>query len=148
FLACERTYRLAADGLEWREGKRARLIPYGDIAELREYKSKVWGALAAKLPRRFDYLLRCRDGEKLTINAVHHAGFRRLEDRSSSLSALIEELRNRAAAANPELKSFTALSASYRLSIAADRAGYRFALLLWKLVRRIDIDRAANFCAF
>jgi KDO2-lipid IV(A) lauroyltransferase len=148
FLACERTYRLAGDGLEWREGKHARLIPYGDIAELHEYKSKVWGALAAKLPRRFDYLLRCRDGEKLAINAVHHAGFRRLEDRSSSLSALIEELRKRAAAANPELKSFTALSSAYRLSIAADRAGYRFALLLWKLVRRIDFDHAANFCAF
>ena len=147
-LARERTYRLAGDGLECHEGKRARLIPYGDIAELNEYKSKVFGALAAKLPRRFDYLLRCRDGEKLAINAVHHAGFRRREDRSASLSGLIGELRKRAAATNPQLKSSSTLSTSYRLSMAADRAGYRFALLLWKLVRRIDFDRAADICAF
>lgn len=147
-LACERIYRLTADGLEWREGAGARLVAYGDIAELREYKSKVRGQLAAKLPRRFDYLLRSRSGEKLAIHAVHHAGFRRLEDRSASLSALIGELRKRAAAANPELKSLSALSWSYRLSLAADRAGYRLAMVLWALMRRIDLDRAANLCAF
>lgn len=147
FLFRERTYRLAADGLEWRDGNSAHLVRYGDIAELHEYKSKVRGALAAKLPRRFDYLLRCRDGGRVVICAVHHAGFGRREDRSASQSALIGELRRRATAANPGLKSFTALSFSYRLSIAAEGAGYRFGLLLWKLLRRIDFDRAADVCA-
>jgi Kdo2-lipid IVA lauroyltransferase/acyltransferase len=148
-LSPERTYRLLPDGLEWRDGRSTRLIPYGDIVEIHEYKSKVFGALAAQLPRRFDYVLRCRDGEKLTVNSIHHPRFRVVENRLSSCVALVAELRQRVAAANPNLKSFDEqLSWSYRLANTVDRAWYQVGLLLFKLLRRTDFDRAANFVAW
>jgi Kdo2-lipid IVA lauroyltransferase/acyltransferase len=148
-LSPERTYRLLPDGLEWRDGRSTRLIPYGDIVEIHEYKSKVFGALAAPLPRRFDYVLRCRDGEKLTVNSIHHPRFRVVENRLSSCVALVAELRQRVAAANPNLKSFDEqLSWSYRLANTVDRAWYQVGLLLFKLLRRTDFDRAANFVAW
>ncbi len=99
------------------------------------------------MPRRFDYELRCRDGEKLALNSVHHARFRVVENRLSSCVALIAELRRRVTAVNPDLKSFNKLAWSYRLANAADRALYRIGLLVFKLIRRADFDRAANFAA-
>ena len=144
FLASERTYRLLPGGLEWSDGKSARLVPYADITEIHEYKSKVWGALAAQMPRRFDYVLRCRGGGKIVLNSIHHARFRAVESRSSSCIALVDELRKRVAGANPSLKSFNKLRWTYKLSNAADRAWYRTGLVLWKLMRNTDFDRNAN----
>jgi Kdo2-lipid IVA lauroyltransferase/acyltransferase len=125
-----------------------RVIAYRDIAEIHEYKSKVWGKLSAQLPRRFDYVLRCRDGEKIALNSIHHPGFRVVENRLPSCVALIAQLRERVAAANQDVKSFNKLSWPYRLANAADRAAHRVGLLLVKLIRRTDFDRAANFTAW
>ena len=148
FLGVERTYRLIADGLEVREGGSVRVVPYHDIVEVREYRSKVFGALAAQLPRRLDYVLRCRNGGKIVLNSVHHAGVRSRENRSASCLALVDELRRRLAAANPDVKSFSELSWTYKFANAADRASYRVGLLLFKLIRRTDFDRTANFAAW
>jgi Kdo2-lipid IVA lauroyltransferase/acyltransferase len=148
-LSPERTYRLLPDGLEWRDGRSTRLIPYRDIVEIHEYKSKVFGALAAQLPRRFDYVLRCRDGEKLTVNSIHHPRFRVVENRLSSCVEFVAELRRRVAAANPGLKSFNEQpSFLYRLANATDRLGYRIGLLFFKLIRRTNFDRASNLVAW
>jgi KDO2-lipid IV(A) lauroyltransferase len=140
----ERTYRLGPDALEWREGQVVHAVPYRDIVEAREYRSKVWGALAAEMPRRIDFVLRCRDGRKIALDSVHHAGFRVLENRSESCMALVDELRRRAAAANPQFRSFSRLRWLYRLTLAANRVWYWVGLVLWKLLRRIDFDRMAN----
>jgi len=61
---------------------------------------------------------------------------------------LVEELRRRVAAANADVKSFSDLSWSYKFANAADRASYRAGLLLFKLIRRTDFDRAADFTAW
>ncbi len=144
-LASERTYRLGPEGLECQYGNSARIVRYRDIVEIHQYKSKVWGALAAHLSRRFDYVLHCRDGNRIALNSTHRAGFRIVEDRSASCNALIGELNKRVAAANPSVKVVSELRWSYKLDLAADRARYRLGLLLWKLVRRTDLDRAAHF---
>lgn len=148
FLACERTYRLLPDGLEVRDGRSTHVVPYRDIVEIREYKSKVFGALAAELPRRFDYVLRCRDGEKIALNSIHCMGLRAVENRSASCVALVDELRRRVAAANPGVRSINDLTWTYRLANAADQAWYRAGLLLFKLIRRTDFDRTADFAAW
>jgi Kdo2-lipid IVA lauroyltransferase/acyltransferase len=145
FLSSERTYRLKPDGLEWRDEKAAHLVPYRDIVEIHEYKGKVWGPLSAQLPRSFDYVLRSRAGEKLFLNSIHHAGFRAVENRSSSCTALADELNKRVRAANPEVKFSSELRWSYKLANAGDRARYRAGLLLFKLIRRTNLDRTANF---
>jgi KDO2-lipid IV(A) lauroyltransferase len=144
----ERTFRLTPGGLEWSDGSATRLVGYGDIVEVREYKSKVWGALSAQLPRRFDYVLGCRDGSRIVINSVHHARFRIRENRMPSCVALMGELNARVAHANPDVKFSHDLHWSYRLDLAADRVRYRFGLLLWKLIRHADFDRAANLIAW
>lgn len=148
FLSSERTYRLGPDGLEWRDGKTSRLVPYRDIVEVHEYKSKVWGALSAQLPRRFDYVLRTRGGEKIALNSTHHVRFRLVENRSATCTALVAELKKRIAAANPDAKVFNKLRWSYKLDIAAHRALDWIGLLLWKLLRRTDLDRTANYVAW
>ena len=147
-FSSERTYRLGPDALQWREGKAVHSVPYRDIVEVREYRSKVWGALAAEMPRRIDFSLRCRDGRKIALDSVHHARFRVLENRSESCMALVDELRRRAAAANPQFKSSSGLRGSYRLALAANRVTYRFGLLVWKLLRRIDFDHMANIAGW
>jgi Kdo2-lipid IVA lauroyltransferase/acyltransferase len=144
FLCSEQTFRLGRDGLEWRDGRTAQVVAYRDIVEIDEYKSKVWGALAAQMPRRYDYVLRCRDGTNIALVSVHRPRFGAIENRSSSCSALVGELRTRVAAANPEVKYFNRLRWPYRLAMAVDRASYRLGLVLWKLLRRTDFDRAAN----
>jgi Kdo2-lipid IVA lauroyltransferase/acyltransferase len=147
FLSAERSYRLGANGLEVRDRTSARVVAYRDIVEIREYKGKVWGALAAQLPRSFDYVLCCRDGRKFIVNSIHRPRPRVAENRSLSCTTLVAALRTRVAAANPDVKSFNKLRWSYRLANAADRLRDRAGLLLFKLVRRIDVDRAANIAA-
>jgi Kdo2-lipid IVA lauroyltransferase/acyltransferase len=144
----ERTYRLGADRLEWRDDVSAGAVAYRDIVAVHEYKSKVWGALAAELPRRFDYVLHCRDGTRLSLNSTHVVRFRVAENRAASCMAFITALHARIAAANPNLKLFNKLSWSYRLAMAVDRAWYSIGHLLLKLIRRLDIDRAATFAAW
>lgn len=144
----ERTYRLGADGLEWRDDAAAGAVAYRDIVAVHEYKSKVWGALAAELPRRFDYLLYSRDGTRIFLNSTHVVRFRVAENRAASCTAFVAELKARVAAANPNVKVFNKLRWSYRLAMAADRAWYSVGHLLFKLIRRLDIDRAANFAGW
>jgi Kdo2-lipid IVA lauroyltransferase/acyltransferase len=141
----ERTYRLDADGLKWRDEKSVGAVAYRDIVAVHEYKSKVWGALAAELPRRFDYVLHARDGSRIFLNSTHVVRFRVAENRAASCTAFVAELKARVAAANPDAKFFYKLSWSYRLAMAADRAWYSVGHLLVKLIRRFDIDRTANF---
>jgi Kdo2-lipid IVA lauroyltransferase/acyltransferase len=147
FLSPERSYRLLPDGLEWREGTESHVVPYGDIAEIREYKGKVFGALSAQLPRSFDYVLRDRDGKKYLLNSIHRPRFGTAENRATTCTTLVDELRRRVAAANPNVTSINDLRWSYKLANTADRLWYRFGLLFFKLVRRSDFDRASNFAA-
>jgi KDO2-lipid IV(A) lauroyltransferase len=152
FLTSERTCRLLPDGIEVRGAGATsvvpHVVPYRDIVEIREYRSKVWGALAAQMPRRLDYVLVSRDGQKIALDAVHCTGFRTFENRSSSCFDLIEELRKRVAAANPNVKSSSEMRWTNKLSNAADRALYRAGLLLFKLIRWTDFDRTADFSAW
>ncbi len=144
----ERTYRLGADGLEWRDDAAAGAVAYRDVVAIHEYKSKVWGALSAELPRRFDYVLLCRDGTRIFLNSTHVVRFRVAENRAASCIAFVTELKARIAAANPNVKLFNTLRWSYRLAMTADRAWYGVGHLLFKLIRRLDIDRAANFAGW
>jgi Kdo2-lipid IVA lauroyltransferase/acyltransferase len=148
FLSSERTYRLLPDGLQWQDGSSKHLIAYRDIVEIREYRGKVWGALSAQLPRSFDYVLRCRNGERLVLNSIHRPGFRVAESRAATCTALIAELRSRVTAANPGVKSSSELRWSYRFANAADHSWYRLGVLLFKLIRWNDFDRSANFAAW
>ena len=132
-LSPERSYRLLPDGLEWREGEATHVIRYGDIVEIREYKGKVWGALSAQLPRSFDYVLRARDGEKYLLNSIHRARFGAAENRAASCTMLVDELRRRVAAVNPNVRSVNDLRWSYKLANAADRLWYRVGLLFFRL---------------
>ena len=148
FLSAERTYRLLPDGLQWQDGQSHGFVGYGDIVEIRQYRGKVRGALAAQLPRSFDYVLRCRDDNKLVLNSIHRPGFGAAEDRAATCTALVEELHRRVVAANPDVKLSSDLRWSYKLANAADRLWYRAGLLLFKLIRRSDLDRSANFAAW
>jgi Kdo2-lipid IVA lauroyltransferase/acyltransferase len=147
FLSPERSYRLLPDGLEWREGTESHVVPYGGIVEIREYKGKVFGALSAQLPRSFDYVLRDRDGKRYLLNSIHRPRLGAAENRAATCTTLVDELRRRVAAANPNVTSINDLRWSYKLANAADRLWYRFGLLFFKLVRRSDFDRASNFAA-
>ncbi len=148
FLSSERTYRLLPDGLEVRAAGAAHLVPYRDIVEIREYKGKVWGVLSAQLPRSFDYVLRCRDGERLVLNSIHRPSFAVAENRAVTCTTLVAELRGRVAAVNPDVTSRNELRWSYKLANSADRLWYRVGLLLFKLIRRTDFDRTADFVAW
>lgn len=147
FLSPERSYRLLPDWLEWRERNATHVVRYGDIVEIREYKGKVWGALSAQLPRSFDYVLRARDGEIYILNSIHRPRPGAAENRAATCTTLVDELRRRVAAANPNVTSVNDLRWSYKLANAADRLWYRIGLLLFKFVRRSDLDRASNFAA-
>ena len=146
-LSPERSYRLLPDGLEWREGDATRVVRYGDIVEIREYKGKVWGALSAQLPRSFDYVLRGRDGEEYLLNSIHRPRFGAAENRAASCTVLVDELRRRVAAVNPSVRSVNDLRWSYKVANAADRLWYRVGLLLFKLIRWSDFERSSNFAA-
>lgn len=146
-LSPERSYRLLPDGLEWREGDATRVVRYGDIVEIREYKGKVWGALSAQLPRSFDYVLRGRDGEEYQLNSIHRPRFGAAENRAASCTVLVDELRRRVAAVNPSVRSVNNLRWSYRVANAADRLWYRAGLLLFKLIRWSNFERSSNFAA-
>ena len=146
-LSPERSYRLLPDGLEWREGDATRVVRYGDIVEIREYKGKVWGALSAQLPRSFDYVLRGRDGEEYLLNSIHRPRFGAAENRAASCTVLVDELRRRVAAVNPSVRSVNNLRWSYKVANAADRLWYRVGLLLFKLIRWSDFERSSNFAA-
>jgi len=148
FLSSERTYRLAADGLEYTDGGGTHLTPYRDILEIQEYKDKVWGALSAHLPRRFDYELRCRDGKKIVLKSKHSVRLLVTEDRSSSCNSFIGQLNKRVAEANPEVKFATALRWLYKLDLAAQSARNWVGFLLLKLMRSTDFDRIADFAAW
>ena len=119
FLSSERTYRLANDGLECVDGGATQLTPYRDIVEIQEYKDKVRGPSSANQSRRFDYELRCRDGQKIVLKSKHSVGLLVAEDRSSSCNALVGELSKRVAEANPEAKFSKTLRWVYKLDIAA-----------------------------
>lgn len=146
-LSPERSYRLLPDGLEWREGDATRVVRYGDIVEIREYKGKVWGTLSAQLPRSFDYVLRGRDGEEYLLNSIHRPRFGTAENRAASCTVLVDELRKRVAAVNPSVRSVNNLRWSYKVANAADRLWYRVGLLLFKLIRWSDFERSSNFAA-
>ena len=147
FLSAERTFRLLPDGLEWREDKATNFISYRDVVEVREYKSKVRGALAAHLSRRYDYELHCRDGARIILKSKHTVGFLVAEDRSASCSVFAGELNRRVAAANPEVKFSSAPHWSYEIDLAAQRLRNWGGLLALKLLRRMDFDRTADFAA-
>src|SRR5579862_3111012 len=147
-FAPERTYRLGTSGLEWRDNASSGAVAYADIVAVDEYKSKVWGALSAELPRRFDYVLDCRDGSKIALNSIHVVRFGVAENRAASCAAFVTELNTRIAAANPNAKFLNKLSWWYRLDTAAGRARYGLGHVLFKLIRYVDVDRAANFCAW
>lgn len=146
-LSPERSYRLLPDGLEWREGDATRVVRYGDIVEIREYKGKVWGTLSAQLPRSFDYVLRGRDGEEYLLNSIHRPRFGTAENRAASCTVLVDELRKRVAAVNPSVRSVNNLRWSYKVANVADRLWYRVGLLLFKLIRWSDFERSSNFAA-
>lgn len=148
FLSTERTYRLLPDGLQWQDGQSQGFVAYRDIVEIREYKGKVWGSLSAQLPRSFDYVLRCRGGTSQVLNSIHRPRLGIAENRAASCTTLVEELRSRVAAANPEVKSSSTLRWSYKLANAADRVWYRVGLVLFRLIRRTDFDRASNLAAW
>jgi KDO2-lipid IV(A) lauroyltransferase len=147
-FAAERTYRLGASDLEWRDGASSGAVTYGDIVAVHEYKSKVWGVLSAELPRRFDYVLYCRDGSKIALNSIHVVRFRTAENRAASCTSFVAELKARIAAANPNVELLSKLSWFYRLDTAAGRARNGVGHLLFKLIRYFDVDRAANFSAW
>ena len=147
FLSRERTYRLLPDGLEWREDSAAHTVPYADIVEIREYKGKVFGKLSAQLPRSFDYALRGRDGQTYLLNSIHRPRFGAAENRAATCTTLIDELRRRVAAVNPTVTSINDLRWSYKVANAADRLWYRFGILFFRLVRRSNFDRSADFAA-
>ncbi|MGH6672397.1 MAG: lipid A biosynthesis lauroyl acyltransferase [Xanthobacteraceae bacterium] len=147
-LTSERTYTLRPEGLHWRLGQSEHIVPYSDIVEIREYRSKVWGKLAAQLPRRHDFVLLCRDGRRIALNPIHQASFGAAEDRSASCFDLIDELRRRVAAANPSVRSLNELHWSRRLTDATDRVRYRVGLLFFKLIRRTQFDGSADFAAW
>jgi KDO2-lipid IV(A) lauroyltransferase len=147
-FAPERTYRLGPMGLEWRDSASSGTVAYGDIVAVHEYKSKVWGALSAELPRRFDYVLDCRDGTKIALNSIHVVQFRVAENRAASCTAFVAALNGRIAAANPNAKFLNKLSWSYRLDMAAGRARNAVGHLSFKLIRYFDVDRAANLSAW
>lgn len=147
-FAPERTYRLGANGVEWRDGASSGTVAYRDIVAVDEYKSKVWGALSAELPRRFDYVLCCRDGSKIVLNSVHVVQFRVAENRAASCTAFAAELKTRIAAANPNAEFLNKLSWSYRLDMTASRIRNGVGHLLFKLIRCFDLDRAASFSAW
>ncbi len=147
FLAPERSYRLLPDGLEWREGTASHVVPYGDIVEIREYKGKVFGGLSAQLSRSFDYVLRGRDGETYLLNSIHRPRFGAAENRAASCTTLVEELRRRVAAANPNVTSINDLRWSYKVANAADRLWYRIGLLFFRLIRWSDFYRSSNIAA-
>ena len=123
------------------------IVRYADIVEIREYKGKVFGALSAQLPRSFDYLIRGRDGEQYLLNSIHRPRFGAAENRAATCTTLVDELRRRVAAANPNVRSVNDLRWSYKLANAADRVWYRVGLLFFKLIRRSDFDRSSNFAA-
>jgi KDO2-lipid IV(A) lauroyltransferase len=92
-------------------------------------------------------VLSSRDGDKYLLNSIHRPRFGAAENRTATCTTLVDELRRRVTAINPNVRSVNDLRWSYKLANAADRLWYRIGLLLFKLIRWSDFERSSNFAA-
>ena len=130
-----------------RRTRRRALSRYRDIVEIREYKCKVWGAL------RRD----CRAVSTMTCAAAtaKNIGSIRFIARVSASPKTGCELHRpdrriakaRCRRQSQSLKSFNNLAGRIGSPTRPIAPWYRVGLLLFKLIRWSDFDRAANFAA-
>ena len=144
----ERTYRVGPDAVRWASGGREHSIAFGDICELRLRRELLRGEIAVRQRTMARLQMRCRSGRRLTLSPLHYAGFRTWEDRSTAYLAFSNALLTRLRDRNADVKVVTVSHWTLRLRTFIARglqaALGRFGERALKLVRKLNLDRAAR----
>ncbi len=134
---------MAGDGLEWCDDRRGGRVAYEDVVELCAYKVRLLDPFAGALTRQHRCMVRLRNGSRFILVSTSYAGFRQIEDRLAQFLPFVRELEHRVRQRNPKLEITSGPHWSMRLNAVAGHA----AVLLLRLLRRVDPDRLADFCA-
>ena len=142
-LARERLYSLGPDGLSWREVRGQRHIAYQDVVALRIYKVRLLDPFSGALTRQHRCVARLRGGSRIVLVSTHYAGFRMVEDRLAAFLPFMRAFEHRVREKNPGVD----VTFSPHRAMWSGAAAGRAAVLLLRLLRRVDSDRLADFCA-
>lgn len=91
------TYRQDAGALLWSNSRGEGRVPYSAIREVHVYKVRYFGSRATY----WRCVLRYGFGRKILLQAAHHSGARRIEDRTATYIPFIKALERKIAQANP-----------------------------------------------
>jgi Kdo2-lipid IVA lauroyltransferase/acyltransferase len=93
----ETTYWLDTVALHWRNQSGGRHLDYSAIHAVRVYKVRYFGSRGTYWRCVLHYGI----GRKISLQAAHVAGFRRIEDRTGTYIPFVKQLESRIAASNP-----------------------------------------------
>jgi Kdo2-lipid IVA lauroyltransferase/acyltransferase len=139
-FARERTYRLAADGFEWQEGRRRGYLAYADIAKVDVCKERFLGSSASY----WRCILRPGSGGAIRLGAASRRGLRGVEDRTATYIPFIKALETRIAAASPH-RIFTT---SEPWLNRVEEWGGRVVVWSRRAIRHANPDRCADVAAW
>jgi hypothetical protein len=108
----ERTYRLRADGVEWRDGRRGGSVPYADVARIEVCKERFLGSSASY----WRCVLYPKAGRKIRLGAASRCGLRGIEDRTEAYIPFIKLI---ASGWRPDPDTKAALAALGRSEVSA-----------------------------
>jgi KDO2-lipid IV(A) lauroyltransferase len=95
----ETVYQLEPKSLVWRNAWYDGRISYSAVYQVQVYKVRFIGSRKSY----WRCVLHYGRGRKLRLQAAHHLGFRRIEDRTTTYIPFIKRLEARIAAANPKV---------------------------------------------
>ena len=136
FFSSEKVYALRPDGLEWKSRRDEGRVAYGDIAAIHTGQVRYLGSSIGY----WRCVLSTRSGGRIGLSAAHHAGFRRIEDRSAAYFPFTAELQRRIAAANPQVVAATKRDWLDGIETIVGSLG----VALLGMARRADYDRIAG----
>ncbi len=111
-FAKDRTYRISSEALWWEEGGVEGQVQFSDIDQVRLI------SYAALGPDQHRCIVRDKTGKMVRISLHHFKRFGWFEDRSQSYAALVRELTQRVASANPQARFVAGSTRLWLLSIA------------------------------
>jgi KDO2-lipid IV(A) lauroyltransferase len=142
-LTRERHYCLTRDGLVWRDERREGRFAYEDVVALSLHKVRLLDPFSGMLARQRRCMVRLRDGSRVVVVSTSYAGFRLIEDRLAAFLPFVRALEERVRARNPNARVASGSHWSAWIGAVASRG----AVLLLRLLHRVDPDWLADFCA-
>lgn len=143
-VARERTFALGSEALEWRDEWSAGSVAYADIVEVCFRRVRLLDPLAPTLTRQLRCVIRPSHGSKIVLVSTHYVGIRRTEDRRTAYIRFIRALVAKIRTDNPRAVFVFRPHWSMKLSVPAGK----MAVLLLRVVRRMNRDRVADICGW